>query len=136
MEPQPPQRHLDEASIESYALGRLRAATLASAETHLRACPHCQRRLQELESFIATLRGAVQDFARRPIDYTHQTTLGPIRLHASRRGRRWMAIVSGGQIEYGRLFPRVYDANEFLMRAFAELFPEHRCAAECRPRRR
>jgi hypothetical protein len=129
----PPRGHLREETLEAYALRRLRGSALSSVDEHLGRCPACRRRLQEIEAFISALRGAVQDFTRHPLDYTHHTKLGPIRLHAFRQGSRWMALVSGAQIEYGQQFDRIYDANQFVMEAFAQLFPEHRCTGKCRP---
>jgi anti-sigma factor RsiW len=125
--------HFDEEPLEQYALGKSTGADLAAVEEHLLVCQRCRDRLAELERFISAFRGAVRGVAKRPMDYTHHTELGPARLRASRKGGGWMALVSGRDLEYGRQFEALYDANLFLMQAFHELFPEHRCTDQCGP---
>ena len=128
--------HIEENTLERYALGQATGADLAATEEHLLVCERCRRRLAELEEFIAAFRGAVHGLASRPLDFTHHTELGPIRLRSLRERGRWMARVSGRDIEYGREFDEVADANRFLLDGFRELFAGHRCTDQCGPTRR
>jgi len=64
--------HIDEGSLETYAMGRLAGPTLASVDEHLLECVDCQHRLEQMDQFIAAFRQAVVDlpapvpFWRRP----------------------------------------------------------------------
>ncbi len=128
-----PQNHFDEDTLEQRALGRLGGPTLAAVEEHLLVCEQCRDRLTEIERFIAAFRGAVRGFATAPLDYTHQTELGPIRLGAFPKEDQWEALISGSTIEYGRTCDTVQEANRFLLQGFEELFPGHRCTEQCGP---
>ena len=68
-----------------------------------------------------------------PIEVVHHTKDGSVRLKVSRVGEdRWVAQFSGPKLEGAREFKTLSGANRYLMRAFAALFPEHRCTARCR----
>lgn len=127
------QKHFDEEMLERYALGQLEGSDLAAVEEHLLVCQRCRDRVVELDQFIAAFRGAVHGFAQRPIDYTHTTELGPVRLRTSKKEGQWAALISGATIEYGGVSATLYEANSFLVRGFSELFPEHRCTDQCVP---
>ncbi len=69
-----------------------------------------------------------------PVNFTHDTRDGPIRLRASRSDQgRWIARFWGRQLEGAREFRSLKAANEYLLRSFAAMFPGHRCTSRCGP---
>jgi hypothetical protein len=64
--------HIDEGSLERYAMGQLAGPTLASFDEHLLECVDCQHRLEQIDQFMSAFRQAVVDlpapvpFWRRP----------------------------------------------------------------------
>jgi hypothetical protein len=130
--PKPPHSHPGEEALENYAMGRSRGAQLAQIEKHLLVCSICQDRLEELEAFLAAMRsaaGAVLD----SWNFVHTTKDGPVRLVAARsESGQWTARFEGKDLEGSRDFDSLRAAHDFLVRSFAEMFPEHRCTAKCR----
>ena len=51
-------RHPDDEFLERYAMQSLQEAELAKIEEHFLTCVECQRRLEEIETFVAAVRGA------------------------------------------------------------------------------
>ena len=51
--------HIDEDTLELYALDRLLEADTASVEDHLLVCPHCQDHLAEIDRLLADLNSAL-----------------------------------------------------------------------------
>ena len=48
--------HLPEDALEKYACGRLPSEQIASFETHILHCEHCQERLEEQDNFAEAMR--------------------------------------------------------------------------------
>lgn len=68
------------------------------------------------------------------IHLMHQTVIGPIHLEVTEAGGgRWLARYWGQQLEGRQEFGSFRQAERWLWRCFAELFPEHRCGRECIP---
>lgn len=124
--------HPPEDWLEEYALGRLRGAQLARLEEHLLVCESCRRRLLETEDFIRATRSAAQRLREIPLDFTHDTSDGPVRLLVRQTDDgQWEAAFSGQQLEGARRFPTIAEANDYLLECFREMFPEHRCTDYC-----
>jgi len=51
-------RHPDDEFLERYAMQSLQEPELAKVEEHLLTCVECQRHLEEIETFVAAVRGA------------------------------------------------------------------------------
>lgn len=128
--------HLPEDWLEEYAFGRLRRAPLARVEEHLLVCEQCRQRLVETEDFMRATRVAAWRLREIPLDITHDTRDGPIRLLARQaEDGAWEASLGGGELEEARRFPTVAEANDYLLECFREMFPEHRCTERCRATR-
>jgi hypothetical protein len=56
--------HATEETLEAYALGRLAGPELDSFEDHLLVCETCQGHLAETETYIRTMRAAVEQIER------------------------------------------------------------------------
>lgn len=57
--------HIDEGSLERYAMGKLSGPTLTSVDEHLLACVECQHRLEQMDQFIAAFRQAIVELPAR-----------------------------------------------------------------------
>jgi hypothetical protein len=118
--------------LERYSLTRLADRDLAYVEEHLLICEWCRQRLSETEAFISATRAATRELREAPLDFTHYTGGGPIRLLAEiTEAGDWKATISGQQIEATPRFATVAEANEHLMTMFRQLFPEHECSERC-----
>jgi anti-sigma factor RsiW len=53
--------HIDEETLELYALGRLAEEEAAPVEEHLLVCHSCQDRLASTDEFIRTVRAAASN---------------------------------------------------------------------------
>jgi hypothetical protein len=62
----------------------------------------------------------------------HDTADGFVNLKSEKHGCNWIARNWGDQLQGARECKTMGEANEFLVRAFREMFPEHRCTARCR----
>jgi len=51
--------HIDEDTLERYAMNRLPEAEAAAVEEHLLVCQDCQDRLAGIDRFLADLRSAL-----------------------------------------------------------------------------
>ena len=51
--------HIDEDTLELYAMNRLPEADAAPVEEHLLVCPHCQDRLIEIDRLLADLNSSL-----------------------------------------------------------------------------
>ncbi len=126
-----PDEHLDEETLEAYALGSLRGARIERAEEHLLICRECLDRLHEVEGFVRAMREASADLVECVV-ITHRTQDGPVRLQALKQGSRWRAQFDGPQLEGADTFPTFKAAYAYLEKSFAELYPRHRCTDSCR----
>jgi hypothetical protein len=62
--------------------------------------------------------------AEQPIDETHETRDGPVRILVSPDGAGWQARIRGPAIEAARNFHSVEEANAWARGAFRAMFPE------------
>jgi len=58
--------HIDEETLECYALGRLAEDEAASVEEHLLVCHSCQDELAAADEYISTVRAAAPKLASEP----------------------------------------------------------------------
>jgi len=124
--------HLPENWLEEYALGRLHSSLLAPVEEHLLVCELCRQRLAETDDFIQAARLAARRLRELPLDFTHDTPQGPIRLLVRQSAQGdWEAAFAGRQLEGLRRFATVAEANDYLLESFREMFPEHHCTEYC-----
>jgi anti-sigma factor RsiW len=79
--------HPSEESLERYLLRQSNASELESVETHILACPNCVARLEQTETFIATMRVAYAELRehetareREPLFTRIAAWLTPLRL--------------------------------------------------------
>ena len=129
--------HVDESDIECLALGKLPTRESLRVQRHLFKCPSCLRSLVEIEVRLAARELIEGDHVpvadrRKPLFIVHDTADGMIYSRAERRGRKWLARHWGPQLDGGRECDTMREANEFLIRSFTEMFPEHRCTERCR----
>ena len=52
--------HIDDELLEQYALHRLGEPRTAKVEEHLLLCEYCCDKLNKLDAYVGTLRGAMQ----------------------------------------------------------------------------
>jgi hypothetical protein len=129
-------RHVSDEKIESLALGRLRTSDSIRLQRHLYKCGLCLRRLVEITLDLA-LKGLAPEQlsipdSRKPLYIVHDTADGFIYSETERRGHKWLARHWGEQLQGARECTTMREANEFLVTAFQEMFPEHRCTERCR----
>ncbi|HWB96396.1 MAG TPA: hypothetical protein VG672_06830 [Bryobacteraceae bacterium] len=130
--------HPSEDLLERYSSQEISSGESDAIEEHLLLCEECRRRLAEWDLFRASMRSALSVAASfptdRPLDVVHHTADGPVfsRSRKIRKGR-WLAEHGGLNLHGGRTCRTLREANEYLFRSFAEMFPEHTCTAECGP---
>ena len=110
--------HRSEEELENYSLGRIAPSHSAALEEHLLVCESCRARLSGIE----------------PFNFVHYTKDGPFYSRVTRlrtgtfRARHW-----GRNLEGGKEFRTLAGAKVYLVRSFAEMFPEHTCTTRCGP---
>jgi len=67
----------------------------------------------------------------KPIDRTHHSSDGPIRVWVYRTEGGWFARHQGPQLDGGMEFKSLREANAYAEQSFAEMFPEHKCGGRC-----
>lgn len=128
----PSDRHPDEETLESYAMGKVRGAALARTEEHLLVCADCQDRLADLDGFLAAMREAAIGLLDS-LSHTHATSDGPVQLLATRLPRQqWLARFQGQELEGQCICESLLQAYDFLRTSFSEMYPEHSCTSLCR----
>jgi hypothetical protein len=84
------------------------------------------------DAFIAAVIEAAEILRRDPLNFRHETPQGPVDLNVSSSTRGdWIARISGRQVGVMCRFGKLQHANEYLLRMFAELMPDHRCNRCC-----
>jgi hypothetical protein len=100
-------------------------------------CGDCVKRLLAQEILLAQKElldgdgSSVWDVCK-PVFIVHDTGDGFIYSKAERRGRKSWARRWCDTLDGGRECATMHQANEFLIRSFVEMFPEHRCTRRCR----
>jgi hypothetical protein len=126
----PRKEHATHEALEEFAFGRLRGAALTKLEEHLLICEECQDRLSELDAFVQAMADA--DGLLDYVAFNHDTADGTVTLEATRlQPGVWEARFGGGNLEGSEMLPSLREAFRFLRRAFAEMYPEHRCTRHC-----
>jgi hypothetical protein len=128
--------HVPENDLKQLALGTLLATDAVRVQQHIFKCAPCLRRLIRIEVLLARLEMLVDILPRtrrnRPVFIVHDTADGLIYSKTEKEGRKWIARHWGDQLQGRRECKTVGEANEFLVRSFREMFPEHRCTTRCR----
>jgi hypothetical protein len=123
--------HIDEDMLERYALRWADEAQTVAVEEHLLVCDQCRDALIEAERYIGKLKPLLENTAVTVAE--HSTPEGPVPVRVRRASKRfWYARVVGAQLDSGIVCASPEAAMRDAVRQFAEAFPEHRCAAECK----
>ncbi|HZT33812.1 MAG TPA: zf-HC2 domain-containing protein [Bryobacteraceae bacterium] len=130
--------HPSKDALEQYSLGRMTPSDAAALEEHLLLCESCRTQLAQFDLFRDALRSALQVASSFPsdrsLDVVHHTADGPVYSRSVKLKKgRWLAVHEGPNLQGGRTCKTLREANEYLFRSFVEMFPEHRCTAECGP---
>jgi len=68
----------------------------------------------------------------RPLEITHSTADGPIRLWVEQSlSGGWQARYTGAQLSGGQEFRTSERARTFALQSFGEMFPDHVCTHAC-----
>jgi hypothetical protein len=123
--------HIDEGSLELYALGRVSPFEVVAIEEHLLVCPYCKDRFTPIQDFAIAARNATQVMATELVD-THSTSDGLVHLYVRRTGvKAWVATIRGEAIGGGVTAKTRHEAVMLCVSSFREMFPEHRCGRRC-----
>jgi anti-sigma factor RsiW len=126
--------HPSDNSLEDYARGTLDAGVAELVRQHLETCHRCCRSVDEIRRFVAALAVADAELRSRPLSFIHHTEQGPVRLVVKPGASGdWVAMVAGATVELLGRHNDVWTANDQAIRAFEEMFPEHRCTCRCGP---
>lgn len=129
-------KHPFESQIEKLALGRLRTLDSIKIQCHLFNCGPCLRRLIEIEFSLVALdlivpRGPALD-KRKPLFIVHDTADGFVYCQTVKLARgKWLARNWGDQLNGARECRTMREANDHLLTAFREMFPEHGRIERC-----
>ena len=110
--------HWSARDLEAYSSGLLEEARSAALEEHLLICERCMTELTRIELH----------------NFVHFTNNGPFysRITLLATGK-FLARHWGKCIEGGREFRTRAGAKAYLLRSFAQMFPEHVCTPRCGP---
>lgn len=123
--------HIDDSSLELYALGRVSQFEVVAIEEHLLVCPYCTKRLESVAEFALVAREAALEMSTEWIA-THRTVDGLVHLYVRRTGvNAWIATLRGETLGTGVAASTRDDAITLCLNAFGELFPEHKCNRGC-----
>jgi hypothetical protein len=118
--------------LERYAMGKLTEPHLEQVEEHLFVCESCRTRLAEVDAFVSATRAALRQLREVPLDITHHTDDGPIRLLVEpTESGEWHATFTGQELQGAQRFAGVAEANDYLLEAFRLIFPEHGFDERC-----
>ena len=123
--------HIDDNSLELYALGRVSDFEVVSVEEHLLVCSECNDRLRSVGEFALTVREAALVIATELIA-THRTSDGLVHLYVRRAGlNSWVSTIRGEALGGGVAATTRQEAVAHSVRTFQEMFPEHKCNGSC-----
>ena len=128
--------HFSAKQIEKLALGELTTAESIRVQTHIYNCPECLKKLVAI-TLVQEMQGLgpeplVLPTTRKPLSFMHDTADGLVFCKVERRGRKWLALHWGDQIDGTRECASVREANEYAVTSFHQMFPEHRCTVRCK----
>ena len=115
--------HASDDLLEAYSLGRLVEPDLGRLEEHLIVCEACRVRLRDSDVVVRAAQWALRQLHSQPIDVTHLTEDGPVRLLVEPRpDGTYRASIVGFQLECAKIFETVAEANEYVIESFREMF--------------
>ncbi|HXB72309.1 MAG TPA: hypothetical protein VNY05_28985 [Candidatus Acidoferrales bacterium] len=79
--------HLDEDELEQYSMGNLPESESDAFEEHLLVCEQCRLRLEEIDEYTASMRGAAAEF---------RSGQRPAQVEPQRRPWGWLRLISVG----------------------------------------
>ena len=121
--------HVSAQALREYSTGRLPPFQADRLEERLLLCSTCQARSGDTEILGQALRTVMSKAA---ISLTHDTRYGPIHLLVTDLEQRiWIARFWGRDLDGQSQFDDLLEANQWLVRAFTEIFPQHRCTRRC-----
>ena len=124
-------QHIDDSTLELYALGRLSEFEVIAIQEHLLICTACQTHYEEILEFSSTIRAAVVQMATELIA-THFTEDGYIHLYVRpSTSDFWVATIRGKAASGGVTAQSWQDAVNECIATFNQMFPEHVCTAAC-----
>jgi hypothetical protein len=124
-------QHIDDNSLELYALGRLSEFEVFAIQEHLLICTACRTHYREILEFASTMHAAVRQMVTELIA-THDTEDGLIYLYVRPSGSEtWVATIRGESESGGVTAPTRHEAVRKCIDAFHQMFPEHICTAAC-----
>ena len=125
--------HIDDGSLELFALGRVSQVEIVAIEEHLLVCLDCHERFLSIREFATAAVDAAR-ITTTELIATHHTEDGPVHLYVRRTGvDDWLATMRGEIIDGGVSAPTRQEAVDQSLASFRELFPEHRCNSNCFP---
>jgi hypothetical protein len=124
-------QHIDDATLELYALGRLSEFEATAIQEHLLICTACHTHYQEILEFSSVMKTAVMQMVTELIA-THETEEGTIHLYVRPSTLdRWVATIRGKSVSGGATADTRRDAVIKCIATFKQMFPEHVCTAAC-----
>ena len=133
-------KHPRRTQLDEYTFDRLTGADLVTVEEHLLICEPCWRYVELEDEFRGALVRAhsLQNRTRKglwqcgPLKFVHHTADGPIFSEVTRLGKgKWSGRHWGRQLDGSHLTSTLWEANEYLLDSFVQMFPEHRCTRRC-----
>jgi hypothetical protein len=124
-------QHIDDATLELYALRRLSEFEATAIQEHLLICTACHTHYQEILEFSSVMKTAVMQMVTELIA-THETEDGPLHLFVRpSTPEGWIATMRGKSASGGVTAETRQDAVSRCVGAFKQMFPEHVCTAAC-----
>jgi hypothetical protein len=124
-------QHIDDDSLELYALGRLSEFEVFAIQEHLLICTACRTHYDEILEFASTMHAAAWQIVTELIA-THHTEDGLIYLYVRPSDSdTWVATIRGESTSGGVTAPTRQGAVSECVEAFRQMFPEHMCTAAC-----
>jgi hypothetical protein len=124
-------QHIDDSTLELYALGRLSEFEVIAIQEHLLICTACQTHYREVLEFALSMQAALVQMTSELIA-RHDTEDGFISLYVRpSTGETWVATIRGKSASGGYTAQTREDAVHECIAIFYEMFPEHVCTARC-----
>jgi hypothetical protein len=129
--------HIPVIDILRLARGRLRREESVRVKRHIYTCSECLRLLIDIEYKLAVEEAIVGTRApvpdeQEPLFIVHDTGDGLVYSRAEQKGGKWIARHWGRELNGATECGTMREANDLLVRSFAEMYPEHRCTERCR----
>jgi hypothetical protein len=114
-------------------MGKLSADEALEFEDHYLTCASCAEVVEKTGRFMGAMRSAGAKSDRTtPLHFTHATEDGLIVSEVVETiNGEWLARHVGPQLDGGRVTRTLWEANEYLLESFRQMFPEHICSTNC-----